>query len=714
MAIIDLSTGALTTSDEDLESPSLPDTSQDPATATIIDLDTGQRVPFSPVGVEALEQDPQEVTQTLQGNLLQSVTEPLSTIATGVVAEPIAGIAGLGAAALDVIPGVDIDAAGVVESTRQALTDEPETQRGQAGLRTIGDLVAAGVDLANVPISGLAGLAELITGQGVEQAVKTIGGVQKEGLGKTAGARTFDIAGSPALAAAVETAPTAVLEIAGLKGVNRLTKTGSKQIAQDTVDINEAVAARSARKASEETGVGLFKAQQTLNPTDIERQAFVAQLPEGANRAREALSKQNQQVFDAVTEFMGDLAPPESVSSAASKFRGAAQKALEGEKLIRRQKTSPLYNAAFDAGAEVNLSPIRDFIASELAELPEAGEISKSLKRVSGLIAGKKPKETKAGLIVDQSGKPITASTRASASVSLKQLHNAKLEIDQMLNKIGTDSLGNTTKAKLAEAKDLLVSQIDQASPAYLEARKAFEAASPPVTKLNDSIVGSIAGYDDKQLKSIARRVFDPAEANTTNIQNAKRAISDVDPDAWNVLFRSEIERRMGSIRTDIGDLSTVAATENVPAQLFNSVFGNKKSRDVLFAAADESTKKNLKYLETILKRASRGRPGGSQTGIRSEISRELKGGVFQSLRNFIKKPIEATGSIGEEAAFNSKVKALSNALFDPQWKGEMAKIRKLSPASSEAKRAMDKLLASSLLTAPTIIEATSPQEDKQ
>ena len=382
-------------------------------------------------------------------------------------------------------------------------------------------------------------------------------------------------------------------------------------------------------------------------------------------------------------------------------------------KPLEAERQTPLYNSAFETGAEVNLSPIRGFISKELSELPETGEISKSLKRVSALIAGKKPKETPAGLIVDATGKPITAATRSAGTVSLKQLHNAKLEIDQMLNKIGTDSLGNTTKAKLAEAKDLLVSQIDEASPAYLEARKAFEAASPPVTKLNDSIIGSIAGYDDKQLKSIAQRVFDPAEANTTNIQNAKRAISDVDPDAWNTLFRSEIERRMGRVKADIGDLSTVAATENIPAQLFNSVFGNKKSRDVLFAAADESTKKNLKYLETVLKRASKGRPGGSQTGIRSEISRELRGGAFQSLRDFFKKPIEATASIGEEAAFNSKVKALSNALFDPQWKGEMAKIRKLPPASSEAKRRMDKLLAGSLLTAPPIIEATS-QEGQQ
>ncbi len=62
-------------------------------------------------------------------------------------------------------------------------------------------------------------------------------------------------------------------------------------------------------KASQETGIDLFRAQKTLNPTDIERQSFVAQLPAGAAKARRALSNQNTQAVAAVAGCLSQLVP---------------------------------------------------------------------------------------------------------------------------------------------------------------------------------------------------------------------------------------------------------------------------------------------------------------------------------------------------------------------------------------------------------------------
>ena len=130
-----------------------------------------------------------------------------------------------------------------------------------------------------------------------------------------------------------------------------------------------------------------------------------------------------------------------------------------------------------------------------------------------------------------------------------------------------------------------------------------------------------------------------------------------------------------------------------------------------MYAAVDPDTRTNLKYLETALKRASSGRPGGSQTGIRSEISQELRGGVVQAIRDFIRSPIDKSISVGEGAAFEVKVKALSNVLFDPSWRVEMKKLRGLDPESAGAKKFFDSLLTSSMALSPI---ALNPSEDEK
>ena len=427
---------------------------------------------------------------------------------------------------------------------------------------------------------------------------------------------------------------------------------------------------QAARQATEETGIPLFQAQQTGVPAQLEKQSFVAQLPSGTRSAVEGLKTQNKAAGDAVENFINSIAPPEAVVTGAEKFRGAAQAALEKAKNIRKERTSPLYNQAFKDGATVDTKPVNEFISAELKDLPATGEISKSLKKVSALIKG---------------------------NPSLKLLHNAKLEIDQMLGKFGTDSLGNTTKSKLTEAKNILLTQIDEASPSYKAARDAFAEASPNVTKVQDSIVGKIAALDDTQLKQVSAKIFDPAQTNPQVIAKAKKSITDIDPDAWNQLVRVELEKRLGAIKST----AEAGTVENIPGQLFRALFPNDKSTKVLMNALGADQKKNLKFLQTALSRARLGRPGGSQTAAREEIKKELRGGVVQGIRNFFDKPISsfagtvtsaATGA-SAEAAFNSRVAALSKALYDPTWKAEMKQLRALGTNSPAAARAMTQLL---------------------
>ena len=507
---------------------------------------------------------------------------------------------------------------------------------------------------------------------------------------KKAGNQAFDLTGSPAIATFIQLLPDIALEATAL---GRATK--SSDISRFSLDeLNPAASeintVNLADEASNKTGIDLFQAQKTLNPTDLERQSFVAQLPAGAVKARDKLSMQNEQALAAVDNVLNNLASPESTGSSASVFRSASQKAVENTKSIRREASSPIYKQAFRMQRDGSSGPIdtkklQAKIIEMSKQFDQEGQIAKNLNSAAKKIL--------------------------RADGDLQKLHNAKLEIDQTISSFGEGAVGNTTKYYLTDVVKDLTDDITTQSPSYAAAKSEFQRLSGAVNKIQDSQIGKIANMDDVQLKFVSKRIFDPSETNPEIINSARKVINDADPAAWNAITRAEIERRMGRIRADIGSPSNIQSVENIPSQLFNSIFGNKKSRDVLYSAVDPETRSNLKYLETALKRATTGRPGGSQTGIRSEISQELRGGVVQSIRDFIRSPIDKSISVGENAMFEARVKALSNVLFDPSYKVEMRKLRGLNPESSAAKKYFDKLITLSIATAPIAMNSEGEQE---
>jgi hypothetical protein len=145
------------------------------------------------------------------------IIEPIQAVASNIGRSVAGGLAGT-AQALNPFAEEGAGARTVEEFQKGAF--QPATQAGQAGMQTLGDLIKKGVDIANYPISGIAGLGELIAGQGVDQAVETIKSTQAQGLGKTIGNRVFDETGSPLAATAAEIAPDVIGSAIGLRGAD--------------------------------------------------------------------------------------------------------------------------------------------------------------------------------------------------------------------------------------------------------------------------------------------------------------------------------------------------------------------------------------------------------------------------------------------------------------------------------------------------------------
>lgn len=164
---------------------------------------------------------PHKTSDQESGLPLPGIVEPALAIASGAIAEPVAGLKGLAELA---ITGDPASATQEVEQTRKTISLAPETPEGQANLEKLGGLVQKGIDIFNYPVSGLAGLVELVTFQGLDKAVNTINSIQEYGLGKTLGERAYEETGSPALAAAGETIPTAAGAAIGLRGAKGLAR----------------------------------------------------------------------------------------------------------------------------------------------------------------------------------------------------------------------------------------------------------------------------------------------------------------------------------------------------------------------------------------------------------------------------------------------------------------------------------------------------------
>ena len=138
-------------------------------------------------------------TKERTGGVVSSILEPAAAIVSGIVAEPLAGLSGLTHA---ISPFSNSDnAAKAVESAKETLTYQPKTDTGK---------------------DALGGIAETLEpiGDAFSSAEQTLGDA------------TMNATGSPALAAAATSIPTAALEILGLGAGGRVAKSAKNKRAE--------------------------------------------------------------------------------------------------------------------------------------------------------------------------------------------------------------------------------------------------------------------------------------------------------------------------------------------------------------------------------------------------------------------------------------------------------------------------------------------------
>lgn len=162
-----------------------------------------------------------------KGDLGDAIVEPLKAIAGGIGTEIAAGYGGI---AQTLNPFAEEGAgAQAVEDIRSAAPDfSPKTEAGKQGLETVADFINAGIDIVNIPISGLEGLSQLVRGKSIDEAVSTIKDIQENGLMQNLGNRALETTDSPLAATAAYMAPEATAMLLGGPAAGRAASSAMK------------------------------------------------------------------------------------------------------------------------------------------------------------------------------------------------------------------------------------------------------------------------------------------------------------------------------------------------------------------------------------------------------------------------------------------------------------------------------------------------------
>lgn len=447
-----------------------------------------------------------------------------------------------------------------------------------------------------------------------------------------------------------------------------------------------------AQESMRETGVQtVLPAQQTMDPWMLQKQSFIGEFSEVSRKAYNVLKQQNKEVADAVIRLWDKIAPGSDVGPSAKRAQEAAALAIKEAKDNRFNLANPTFQQAFKDGAKVNLAPVYNIIARQLKGLPEeAGKVKRAVLKAQAFL---KPIE-----------KEITQPDGTKATVrvppTLEQLHGAKMEIDEMLDTFNREGgIGPRTQSYLMEIKESLLQQMEGASPGYKAGMDIWRTNSPAVNELRDGVIGAIDKLDPTQLKRVSSMLFDAAETNPEVTRKAIEVMRGA-PDGDKIvmaLLRTELEKRAGRLRMGPEAVSQFGgrSLENSPNNFMKAIFGNDNQRRLLYTALDSynpEAARNARFVEDILERTAAGRPGGSQTAIRSEIKERIKKTVF-SIREWFRQPLESAIGVGEQASMSHKVRVIGESMYNPEWAPDMARIRRMKAGSRAQQAAYVRLL---------------------
>lgn len=435
--------------------------------------------------------------QKPEGSILAGVLETGATMASGALAEPLAGIYG---AATGLLEGGDLNASvRNIEEARQALTYQPRTQSGDNTLQGTGELLAP-----------------------VGEAFNWL----SENLGDFA----YDVTGSPEVAAMAYALPTAGLEFLGVKGIRSAARNTKK--AKEVRSVQKQMLKDPVQKYNEDVALVKLSPRGDVVP-DVLAEELVNT---GMNKRSVAVITNSTPVTQKAMGEMLDTYLKTSKNSVLDMTEKTTK--VIGDSVAKRLNF--LTNRRKAYGNQLNeIVEGMDGVDVDLS--PVVGEFVDVLKKDLGVGIRMNPVE---GISIDTAGSALdlkslggtkrliedaleVVNQQANAGITTgKGAHKIKKLLDELIdtNKLSEAGVSNQTQRRLGTLRSGVNQLIGEASPEYAaingKLSNVIQTMDPFKKYLKEG-----EGWGDTRVQAVVGKAMDSLKGDS---QMAARLSEDV------------------------------------------------------------------------------------------------------------------------------------------------------------------------------------------
>lgn len=442
--------------------------------------------------------------------------------------------------------------------------------------------------------------------------------------------------------------------------------------------------AQEARSMGQRYGIDLLPPSTTESQELISRFNLLGDLPRTANKVQAARRATAEQVDDAVYRFLDDFAPSNTNSlTAGQKLTKAAQEVVEDPVRVRRAKAKPLYEKAFQDAPEVDITPVVSWIDDKL--VTAKGDVRRGLlKAKETLLKPDLPKKTTPSGLLDAQGNPIISDVVGEFDTSLKGLHDAKMAIDAAMSKAARTSSDKTIQNNYREIKNLLLKQMDDASPDYSRARQVFSEFSEEVDKqAGKTLTGQISKLKDDDVINAHRRLLSSVMTSPETVSKARAKIYRKNPEAWNDALRVYMQDAFEAIKGKV-----TGETPNLGGWMYKNMWGNTRQRNIMKAAMTEQQFKNLGNFMEVLRRTGLIFGKESTTATRQValegMKRDARAVIANALKIDVTKPGKQFAEAIDNALFERYQEQVIDAMLSEKAANQLSKLRQLKPGTQK------------------------------
>ncbi len=406
-----------------------------------------------------------------------------------------------------------------------------------------------------------------------------------------------------------------------------------------------------------------------VNERQIARQPEAADIITGMYARRSGM-----EVPKAVRAELDNISPVAAPEIGARQGAEGARKVLDKLEADRTAAASPHYVAAFDSGVIPDVTATTDLISNLI---PRASK-------------------SEIGYLNDAAA-AINRARLAQPGDVYAQMHNAKLEVDNLLAKIPRElddpAIQRSAAAKLTQVQKSLTDDLRGAHPEYEAGYQQFIDKSRPLEEASKGLTGIMAEPSRVYFGAVPNMI---AGGDSLSISAARNSFERAGQrPAWDANVRAYLE---SSLR-DAAKVNASGQPGNVPGKFYADVFGNDTARANLREAVGDPQKfASLEQLFRVLKAASTSLPEGSPTvtdlgsrakfvGAGAQVTGEaLKGTKFWDVPSRL-------GDYLQDLSAGRNAEKLAMIYTSPDAMAQLNQLRMMSPTSEKALRLVTNVL---------------------